>query len=285
MQYNYASRYAKALEGLITGIGQGLIVPVRNMTGYVKEVWTIGIPATPNANTEYTVTISDIYYSSNPQTVSYTTDATPTQAELQSGLRNAMRSSPVFNGIVEITLSGANIQLTHRKAGVALSVAVNNPTTPLTATQTVPASNPTFIDFGLAITRTAIDSNDRAAVGRLPQAGDTIFGFTVLTQHSQKSDVGSFADPNRNIRSGYAPLDTMNVLHRCNDLQGIWLPTVETSINPTDGVYVSVAASTVGMIQKTSAGSAIDISAYAKYMSGVEKSVNGKNCVLVHYNF
>ena len=104
-----------------------------------------------------------------------------------------------------------------------------------------------------------------------------------MTEFSQKSDIGSFAD--RNIRVGYPPLSEMNVLHRCNDLKGVWLPTLETTIAPTDSVFVSVAAGTKGMLQKTNAGSAINISANAKYMSGIEKTVNGNNVVLLYFNF
>lgn len=277
MQKEYTSRFLVAVPGMFEGTGQGLILPYRNSATSTKETWTVTVPATVNANATYTLTISDVVQP--PISVSVDTGATPpTTAQLRDQLVQQIKFNPVFNGLVSHSTGASTVLLTHRLPGRELTVSVSANANPLVAAKTTPATNPGWIDFGVAVTAT---SSEHA---RLPAAGDTtLAGFTVLTEHSQKSTVGSFVDTD--IRTGYPPRDTMNVLRRCNDLRGMWVPTLETSFNITDPVYVNVTAEHEGWVQKTNANSAIDISAKSSLVEGVTKTFGNLSLVLIHFNF
>ncbi|WP_055076788.1 hypothetical protein [Pseudanabaena sp. 'Roaring Creek'] len=288
-QTTYRNRYSIAIAGMVDGLGDGQGEPYLNDGGFVAESWTITTPTTPADNTLYSIAVTDRYHPNPPIVASFTTSIGTSRADLAAGLYASARNNMMFTGLLLVVNNTSTIVLTHRQTNIPFFPVVSGGgAAPLTVptTPTTPASAPMLIGFGLGVTRiaggsTSVRGNKSA---RLPIAGDTanyIAGFTIATRNSQKDRVGEGA------LVGYEPGGlAMNVLQRCANLPGIWVPTLETSINPdADSVYLSVLSGSQGYVQKTNANSAIDISPKGRFRSFITTSVNGQNLVLVQADF
>jgi hypothetical protein len=285
----YRDRSPIAIEGLIDGLGPGQNEAYLNDGGYVAESWALTTPAVPADNTLYGISVTDRYHGSPSINVSFLTGVGTTRAALATGLYNAARANIQFTGLLLVAVTATTLVLTHRKQNTPfLPVVTGGGAAPMTVpgSATIPASAPSLIPFGVGVIRiaggsTSVRGNKSA---RLPIVGDTlnsVAGFTMATGFSQKDRTGEGG------LAGYEPGGLpMNVCQRCANLPGIWVQTLETSINPdADSVFLSVVFGSQGFVQKTNANSAIDISTKARFRSFITTSVNGRNLVLVQGDF
>lgn len=283
-QTTYRDRFTVATEGMIEGTGNIQAEAYLNDGGYVAEVWTITTPATPADNTLYTIDLIDDRHplGNIPSAlIGFTTGVGTTRAQLAAGLYDAFRANMTANGLALIVNNTSTLVLTHRKPNTTFTPIIGGGgAAPLTipGSATTAAAAPGVIPFGVGVVRI----NTKSA--RLPNSGDSILaiaGFTMATQQIQKIGVGEAAVV------GYAPSTLpMNVLQRCGSNPGIWVRTTETSISPdSDSVFLSVASTTKGWVQKSNANSAIDVSTRVRFRSGIETTVNGNRVVKIQYDF
>ena len=281
-QTNYRDRFSVAIAGMIDGTGEIQGEPYLNSGGFTAELWTVTTPAIPADNTLYSIEATDVSHPFPALSINFTTGVGTTRAQLAAGLYAAARADLQFNGLLLIVNNTSTLTLTHRKANTRFFPVVGGGgAAPLTipSTPTVAASAPGLIGFGLGLIRIAGGNS-----ARLPVAGDTlnsVAGFTIATGQIQKDRVGEGS------LVGYEPGTlAMNVLQRCGTMPGIWVATNETTISPdTDLVYLSVAPGFQGYVQKTSANSAIDLSAKARFRSRIETSITGQRIVKVQADF
>jgi hypothetical protein len=289
MQKNYRQYYTQALAGMVEGMGVGSVEAYHNDSGYVKEVWTVTTPATPETATLYSITLYDADTSDNPVVVSFTTAST-VRADLATGLFNAFRANLRASQIASVVNNTSTLVFTHRKDNTPMFVTIGGGGgAPLTvpATPTTAAAAPGRIPFGVFVTKVASTPRVLGQLTsgsiRLPNSGDaigTICGFARLNTSLQKNVTGEAA-----IAGYEANQLAVDVQRRLGDLSGIWVPTLETTIAETDTVYINVSAGYKGYAQKTNANSAIDATTRANFRSGVVTDINNNRVVLVYANF
>ena len=117
-------------------------------TASVKEAWTAQLPATPTAETEYTLSV---YLDQDlAADVSVITDATPTLAELFAGFQAALADDPVVEGLFVITDNGSDtFTLTGENHTFAFSIQTAN--SDITLVNTVESFDGAPIAPGLAV--------------------------------------------------------------------------------------------------------------------------------------
>jgi|GEM_PF-3067633 len=285
----YRDRYSVAIAGLIDGLGPGQNEAYLNDAGFIAESWTLTTPAVPADNTLYKISVTDINHGNPPIVASFLTGVGTARADLATGLLTAARTNIQFTGLLFVAATATTVVLTHRKSSTPFRpVVTGGGAAPMTipGSATIPASSPALIGFGVGVIRipgssASVRGNKSA---RLPIVGDTlnsVAGFTMASAFVQKDRVGQGA------LVGYEPGGLpMNVCQRCANLPGIWVRTLETSINPdVDSVFLSVAFGSQGFVQVSNANSAIDISTKARFRSFITTSVNGDNLVLVQADF
>ena len=271
MRTNYNLYYDRAIPGMREGsINFPRVRALVLNKGAVKEVWTITIPASPTASTTYSVTINN-----GLGTARFTTDASPTQAELQTGLLNAIRANPMFGqrGVAEA--SGNNVIFTALNFGIE-----NVLTSTLTVTKTTAAVMPTPVPFGRFVGRAA-GATDPDAAGLPGATTDIIMGITHIVHDAEMTPpryVGTAGEG-----TTYPHQDVMDVVDRTGESAGIWVECVESDITINDSVYVSVAAGNEGKATKTSSGT-ISLSTRAAFLRPPVVTSNGTLCVLVAFN-
>lgn len=96
------------------------VLPCVNKIGIVKEKFLLTLPASPDNTQAYSVYVND-------QTVTFTTDASATRAELQAGLIAAFTGT--VTTIAAIAASGNDITIESVTLGTAISVSVNDSAT------------------------------------------------------------------------------------------------------------------------------------------------------------
>jgi hypothetical protein len=266
MQRNYDFYYPEAAPGIFSGMGNSRIVPFINSVGVVNDTYTIVVPATPTSNTTYTVTVNGI-------AVSFTTDASATNSELEEGIFALMRSNPEFAANVDATLNaGTNtITIFARQHSTPLTV-VAPQFTVARVTTTLPKAN--YVPFGRFV---ATKSTYPECAAALPTAtSDKIVGVSLSNHGTEKQGIADDAI------AGYPGMSTMNIVDRINDRKGVWVECVEGDLTANDVPYVSVAAGNEGKITKVTSGT-ISLASVAALKSG-SKVLNGKNLVLVSFN-
>lgn len=271
MRTNYNLQYDRAIPGMREGsINFPRVCAMTCKKGAVKEVWTITIPASPTSDTTYSVTLNN-----GLGVARFTTDASATQAELQTGLLNAIRTNPMFGqrGVVEV--SSTNLTFTALNFGIE-----NLLTSTLTVTKTTAAVLPSPVPFGRFVARAAGDTDPRS-VGLPSATTDVVMGITHIV-HDIEMTPSRFAGTS-GLGTTYPYMDTMDVVDRTGESAGIWVECVESDIDINDSVYVSVAAGHEGKATKTSSGT-IDLSTRAAFRSSVVISSTGTMSVLVGFN-
>ena len=275
---NPRSFYSKTMDVSTPGALSG--DPSARLTGtYVnsaataKEVHTVTTPATVDASAVYSITIGDV-------TVSYTSDASPTRAELLAGLYNAIRTNPEARSLKEVAISGNNLLLTSTRLEDTLTVSVNSgaTTNDLGVSITTAQSLGSSIPFGVFVART---SGDAVGAAKLPGADtDKVLGVTTIQQNQEKNLIGDKADV------VYAPMEAMDVLERCGAADGVWVRCIDSDIDIDDTVYVVSSGATAGYVTKTSTSN-ISLATVASFRSGT-KAINRDNTgtymVLVRFN-
>lgn len=273
-QTDYHRYQPIAYPGMLSGMGSNLVLPYTNDVA-TQDTYTVAAPAVVDASTEYKVTVNGV-------TVSFTTDATPTDVELATGLYNAMRMDAEFLRYVDASLSTATITLTARGVGVKLNVSVNSAdtTNDLTLTNTVSPSTSNSIPFGRFVGRKAsykIDAREGVSQASLiDHATDytDIFGPTLVTHHTERVGIASKAV------EGYNFGDTINVIEDTGTLKGVWVECVETDIAVGDAAYIAIAAGNEGKLTKTATGN-VDISTKARIVTGSHPTVGNRYIALI----
>ncbi len=265
MQRNYDMYMPEAAPGLLSGMGNSRILPFINGVGLVYDQYSLTIPATPTSSTVYSVTVDGI-------TTSFTTDASATNAELEDGLLNSMRTNPEFNSRVEATLDAVANTITLTARQYLQPLAVSAPQFTVTRiTASLPKISP--IPFGRYIARKSTYVQDVAA---LPTATtDKLVGITLSNHGTEKTGMYDEAI------AGYPAMSTMNAVDRTNDRKGIWVECVEANLTPDDTVYVAVTAGNEGKVTRVTSGTIATVNARIMAKTVV---CNGKNLVLVSHN-
>ena len=273
---NYNLKYDVATPGVCSGDTTSLLVQTYiNNAGSTKEQWTIGTPATPDNSTAYVITADEL-------TISYTTDASATRAELIAGLQASYNANTIAGSRFTFVTSGNNFLLTAYYTDQTVTVLVNSAdtTADLTATKTTSASAGATVPFGRFVARTA---GEGERLAKLPTVNtDKILGITLNPKDVERNGIGD-AITTRTVYKGNEPMD---VLVQTNSAEGVWVECVESDIDIDDTIYVSVTAEYLGMATKTSAGN-INISAYASFAGSVKTAhVDnvGKYMILVRFN-
>lgn len=244
-----------------------------NASATAKEVHTVVTPATVDASTLYSITVDGVV-------VSFTTDASPTQAELRDGLYNAFRTNPEARSLQSIAISGNNLLLTSARLEDTHTVTVNSgaTTNDLSVSVTTAQNLGTAIPYGVFVARA---SGDAVGYAKLPTANtDKVVGITTIHRSQERNGVGDQSV------TQYEALEVMDVIERCNSLDGVWVRCVDADITIDDTVYVIPSGSTAGYVTKT-AGSNISLSTTASYQSGtqtINRDNTGTYMVLVRFN-
>lgn len=267
MQRIYRTKSAVAVAGMLSGYG----TPARtrsltNAADYTHELWTLGIPAAPTANTAYTVTVAGTTATAN-------TGADTTQAQLETLLLSALRQSDAIYSKTTIRLNSAahTITVENKTGGEAIAVSVTG--ADLTATKTVAAVSPRPIQFGRFVGRKAGDTP--GTVRLITSLADSPKGVAMATHASEKVGIG----PNAVVY--HHPNDVLDVVEDTLANEGIWVECVETSgLTEDDTVYISVATGHEGKATKSNSGT-LAAGAGVKFRSGVELDPNGNPVVLV----
>jgi len=236
MQKNYTQYFDLSRAGFLSGLGEPRVRAYKNSADTKAGYYTFAIPASPVANTLYS--ISDAL----GRTASYTTTATPLQADLGAGLLTAFRKSTLYS-VASASLS-ANV----------LTVTARSSITPLVLTTVALPAGTAFnaglasvaIPFGVFVARRSTDLADEA---RLPTLNtDKLLGVAMSTYATEKDAIGTTA------KVAYQPNEAMDIFDRCNDLDGIWVTCIEPDLNLTDTLYVSVTAPTAGCLTRNASG-------------------------------
>lgn len=270
MKLTYPSYFSRAIAGQREGsINWQRVLALRNRRG-TKQVLTLTIPVAPDNSTEYTVTI-DAWAIAR-----FKTDADATQAELQTGLLNAIRTNPGFGPRVTADVSGTTIVLTATDVRDTHVVTVEG--TGLTVAETVASSQPDGVPIGRFVARAAGETDYQVAY--LPSVNtDNVVGITAMIKDLERTDIRHSTESPTTYKSN----EVMDVVDRTGDSGGIWVECVESDIVPTDGLYVAVAAGSNGMATKNNTGT-IDISAKGKFRSTPKQTPEGRWIVLVEFN-
>jgi hypothetical protein len=271
MRFYYKNYYDRAIPGQREGSINGYRVRsyVNKLSGALEE-WTLTLPATPAADTEFVV------INNNHAKAKFKTDADPTKAELATGLLTAIRTNPAFGLYLTAVVNVDNdIVLTSNAMGTTNAITVTG--TGLSAAITQASVTSPSVPFGRFVGRPA-GSTDPNLAGLLTQVTDSVLGITSLIRDVERSDIRT-GEP----KAVYSHSEVMDVVDYCGGSMGIWCECIEPDITIADGCYVTVAAGQEGKVTKISAGN-IDLTAKAKFVTPVSTTVEGVQVVLVHFD-
>ena len=265
MQKNYTQYFDLSRAGFLSGLGEPRVRAYKNSADTRATYYTFPIPAAPTASTIYSIT------DALGRTASYTTTATPLQADLGAGLLTAIRKSTLFS-VASASLSANILTMTARSA-----------LTPMTLTTVNLPGGAAFnagiasvsIPFGVFVGRRSTDLADEV---RLPTlTTDRLMGVAMSTYAVEKDAIGTTA------KVAYQPNEGMDILDRCNDVDGIWVSCVEPDLNLVDILYVSVTAPTAGYLTRNATGTiALTNSSLVK---GTVTNSDGTPMALLSLNF
>jgi hypothetical protein len=135
----------------------GRSIDFRSITGtnsapQAEQVTTVTVPGSPDADTDYTVTIDG-------EDATFTTESATTQDELGAGLAAAINANPATRGKMSASYSSSTntLTLTGRYPGISYTVSIN--------------ASATTADLGTPTTATSADAADPVGFG-LVVAGD-----------------------------------------------------------------------------------------------------------------
>lgn len=278
MSSNPRSFYSKTMDiatpGALSGSAASHLTGTYvNSAATAKQVHTVVTPATVDASAVYSITVDGVV-------VSYTSDASPTQTELRDGLYNSFRTNPEARSLMDVAISGNNLVLTSARLENVHIVSVNSAdtTNDLTVSITTAQNLGTAIPYGVFVTRAA---GDAIKAAKLPATNtDKVIGVTTIHQNLERNAIGDQAV------TEYAAMEEMDVLERCNSLDGAWVRCVDADIDVDDTVYVIPSGATAGYVTKT-AGSNINLATVASYRSetvAINRDNIGTYMVLVRFN-
>lgn len=276
MQRTYESYLAKAVPGLLHGLGDAKIDKFCNSGGLITDTWEVTIPTSVTPNTTYEVKVDGI-------SASYKTSSSSTAAELESSLFMAMRTSPLFTSKAEAVLDSVNHKIIITGRLVNTAIAVTTSPTALTATHTTTSlQSLSLIPFGRFVGRKPGYLYNQASL--ITQASDEVVGITMSTHAVTQVEqhIPNTYAYGASMAVGYKPLDVMNVVSRTSELTGVYTECVEDDIQLTDQVYVSFASGNEGKATKSPTQS-IPMSSFAKFERPSQVEL-GINLVLISFN-
>lgn len=241
MQKNYSLTYSKAIPGQLEGFGSPGVRTIKNSALDVLWSNTIGIPASVDNSTTYSVTLTGGEISGTI-TASFTTGGSATQAALGAGLLAAIRASGMYRYVIP-TLASNTITLKARAAAVNYTLAC--PTNAATTNDLTIGSQTAFvqstdIDFGRFVVRSTSGTIDAPNEARLPLTNSnvTAVGVTLAPRTAvEKNAIGPTA------KSLYYKNEAMDVIVRTNDAIGVW---VECENNITSASSLFIDCNTTG---------------------------------------
>lgn len=220
------------IEGLILRSPDTITVP--NVLGSVAAVVTV----TPGVGTQE-ITNYKLKELTTGQTLSVTSDATPTATEVVALLISAFRANPILNGVA--TVSGTTtLVITERQKGLAypqLSFVDggSTPTNTLSVANTTPVSDPSVLPFGRAMTYGSSKATPDLISAAL--SGSNVFaGVTGFTE----ADIPSLVGGNNYLNSsnpGYPAYMACNLVR-----VGLVAVYSESAVDPTASVYTDTNA-------------------------------------------
>jgi hypothetical protein len=269
MRRLYNTYFDIAYPGLFSGLlaASPRVRPFTVGGNGALEQWQIAIPSTVDASAVYKVSLN------NAVVAQFTTDASPTQAELLAGLSAALLSSPMAGSYATITISGNNILLTAKWYGMSFTVSANTDTTnDLTVTKPTSTAVPANVPFGRFVGR---GSSDKFGTARLiTSSSDIVLGITVAVKDTERDGIGP------NAKTEYRYPEVMDVCDRTEGCDGIWVETIDEAIGINDAPYIDVAT---GKVTKTTTSN-INISAYSSFQSAQFTLSTGVKVILVSFN-
>jgi hypothetical protein len=234
MQKHYSQRYSFGFPGLLDGIGPVQSRALLNAALDSANRWTIGIPATVDANATYSVSVTggNIPSSLGSILAEFETGAAPSQATLGSGLLAAIQATDImqfFNAV----LQGNTITLEALRSGIGYTItSPSNATTTndLVVTEAAIAANSSNIPMGRFVVQLLSASETKMA--RLPASntGIRVMGVTGLVSDQERNAIGEAA------RYEYYPNQAMDVVHRTAN--GIWVECDSGSLKSSEVVYI-----------------------------------------------
>lgn len=221
-----------AIEGMIVdSFPHDYVTPnLRNGSGIQNAIYAITI-GTATANTDYTVNVSGI-------TATYTSEASPSVADIRTGLITAMTNNPQLKGIATATV-GTDITVAANFPGTRgnITVTVLGGGTGYAVTKVQDALDSKKIPFGRVVV-TGI--SDPSGVGKLPQASTDIPRCIATRTDAHANAEGTLLTQD----DGVEPFEMINSLNRGR----VWM-RVLTPFKPTDTVYYAVGGNNAGMVR------------------------------------
>lgn len=243
---DYSLYSAPAIPGMQWGSGAPVVYPHQNLWATKKAKWTIAAPATVDANATYTVVV-------NGESVSVSSGAATTQAQLATLLLNALRSRMALTIGHNINLSGSTVTIESLNPGAPITVTcpTNASTTnDLTLTEVAASGDEAIIPFGRFVgrkfdypTRAASLISSNSGTYAAGQNGFLPLGITSTTQASMRIGRGLDAV------GGYSPKDTMNVWAGKGNSQGIWV-----ECTPENDITIGDSLGTTNLFIATTSG-------------------------------
>ncbi len=235
VQKNYQLYYSKAIPGQLEGFGSPGVRTIKNSALDVLWSNTIGIPATVDNSTTYTVSFigGDVQ---TAITASFTTGGSATQAALGAGLLAAIRASNIYRYVIPTIASNT---ITLRARAAAVNYTLTCPTNVSTTNDLTIGSATTFvqstdIDFGRFVVRSTSGTIDAPNEARLPLTSSnvTAVGVTLAPRAAaEKNAIGPLA------KALYYKNEAMDVVVRTNDAIGVWVEC-ENNITAASSLFI-----------------------------------------------
>lgn len=265
MQKTYTQYFDISRAGFLSGLGEPRVRAYKNSADTKADYYTFAIPASPVAATLYSIT------DGAGRTAAYTTTASPTQAALGQGLLDAIRQSDMYDfetaslaaNVLTVTSRSAIDPLVLTTVTLAAGTAFNTGVTPIA------------IPFGTFVARRSTDLADEVRVPTLNS--DKIMGVAMSTYAIEKDAKGTMA------KVAYQPNEAMDILDRCNDIDGIWVSCVEPDLNLADTLYVGVTGTAAGLLTRSASGTIL--LANASLVKGTVVNSDGTRMALLSLNF
>ena len=222
------------------------IITLSNSATAIKQVDTIA-PGTAANSTVYSVDIDGA-------SVSYTSDADATAAEIQAGLLAALKAAPMIYRKVIPTAGGSNtVVLTARTAGTAgkFTTTLSGGGTGYALTNTTAAADPAIIPFGRGVTTASGESATSCKLIAAALSSSNIFrGVASRTNVVESVGIGY------SVVEGYPAMEAVNVVHK-----GAIAVRVREAVTPLSAVWIYHTGTYAGQFRATTDSNASQISA------------------------
>lgn len=226
------------------------IITLSNSAAAVKQIDTIA-PGTAANSTNYSVDVDGT-------TISYTSDADATAAEIQAGLLAALKAAPLIYRKVVPTAGGSNtVVLTARNAGVfgRFTTTLSGGGTGYALTNTTAAADPAVIPFGRGVTTGSTDSATSCKLIAAALSSTNILrGVTCRTTTMESQGIGY------SIVEGYPPMEAVNVVRK-----GMVAVRVREAVTPLSAVWIYHTGTYAGQFRATTDSNATQISSGAAW--------------------